>query len=85
MVIGDQLWSRWYGSNLGGRMVTSYVAPADRADGMAYSFDLKDFVDDAVEQGYIKASDYLISVMAGTEIWAGGVGTRIDGFRTEVQ
>ena len=61
------------------------MAPSPRAEGQAYSFDLKDFVDDAVEQGHIGSSDYLISVMGGIEIWEGGQGASIDGFRTEVQ
>jgi hypothetical protein len=85
IMIGDQIWSRWYGPNTDGQYVVSYAAPSPRAEGQAYSFDLKDFIDDAVEQGHIGSSDYLISVMGGIEIWEGGQGASIDGFRTEVQ
>ena len=85
VVIGDQVWSRWYGPNTDGQYVVTYASPGPRAEGQAYSFNLKDFIDDAVEQGHVSSSDYLISVMGGIEIWAGGQGASIDGFSTEVQ
>ena len=84
-VIGSQTWQVWNGPNHENKMVTSYVAPNARADGQAYSFNLKDFIDHAVEKGYLSPSDYLISVMGGMEIWGGGQGASITGFRAEVQ
>ena len=85
VIIGDMLWSRWYDQNTGGQYVVTYAAPDERAQGQAYSFDLKDFIDDAVDQGHIGSSDFPISVMGGIEIWAGGVGASIDSFRTEIR
>ena len=85
VMIGDQVWSRWYGPNTDNQPVVSYAAPSPRASGQAYSFDLKDFIDDAVAEGHISPSDYLISVMGGLEIWAGGQGASIDGFSVDVQ
>lgn len=85
VVIGGQTWSVWFGPNADGQDVVSYVAPNYRADGQAYSFDLKDFIDDAVERGYLQSSLNLIAVMGGMEIWGGGQGASIDGFRAEVQ
>ncbi len=85
IVIGDQTWARWYGPNTDGQQVTTYAARGVLAEGAAYSFDLKDFIGDAVAKGHISSSDYLISVMGGIEIWEGGQGASIDGFRTDPQ
>jgi len=85
VVIGDQTWSVWFGPNANGQDVVSYVAPNARANGEAYSFDLKDFIDDAVERGYLETNLNLIAIMGGMEIWGGASGASIDGFRAEVQ
>lgn len=84
-VIGDQSWSIWFGPNHANQDVVSFVAPNKRADGQAYSFNLKDFIDEAVDRGYLEPSLNLISIMGGMEIWGGGQGASIDGFRAEVQ
>jgi hypothetical protein len=85
VVIGDQTWSVWFGPNADGQDVVSYAAPNARADGQAYAFDLKNFIDDAVERGYLQTNLNLIAVMGGMEIWGGAQGASIDGFRAEVQ
>lgn len=85
VVIGDQTWTVWYGPQHQGRPVVSYVAPNDRADGQAYSFNLRDFMDDAIDRGYLTPSLHLVAVMGGTEIWGGGQGVSIDGFKAELQ
>ncbi len=85
VIIGDQIWTVWYGPNHQQRNVVSYVAPSARVDGQAYSFNLKDFIDDAVDRQYLRPDQYLISIMAGMEIWGGAQGASIDGFRTEIQ
>ena len=85
VVIGDQTWQVWNGPQHEGRDVISYVAPNSRADGMAYSFDLKDFIDDAVERGVLSPSQYLIAVMGGMEVWGGGQGASLTGFTAEVK
>jgi len=84
-VIGSQTWQVWHGPNHEQKDVTSYVAPNARADGKAYSFNLKDFIDDAVERGYLSPNDYLISIMGGMEIWGGAQGASITGFSAQVQ
>ncbi|MBN2195232.1 MAG: hypothetical protein JW751_20615 [Polyangiaceae bacterium] len=85
VVIGSQTWSVWHGPNANNQMVVSYAAPNHRADGQAYSFDLKDFIDDAVEREFIDANKYLIAIMGGLEIWGGAQGASITGFRAQVQ
>lgn len=85
VVIGGQTWSVWFGPNANGQDTVSYAAPNPRADGQAYSFNLKDFIDDAVERGYLSTNLNLIAVMGGMEIWGGAQGASIDGFRAEVQ
>jgi hypothetical protein len=84
-VIGDQSWSIWFGPNADGQDVVSFVAPNKRADGQAYSFDLKDFIDEAVARGYLSETLHLTAVMAGMEVWGGGQGASIDGFRAVVE
>jgi hypothetical protein len=85
-VIGDQTWQVWHGPNHAQQDITSYVtmAPGGLADGQAYSFDLKNFIDDAVERGYILPADNLIAVMGGMEIWGGGQGASINSFSATV-
>jgi hypothetical protein len=84
VVIADQTWQVWDGLQHEGRNVISYVAPNGLADGQAFSFDLKDFIDDAVERGVLTPSQYLIAVMGGMEIWGGGQGASITGFTAQV-
>ena len=38
------------------------------------TFDLDDFIENAVTLGYIQNNWYLTNVFAGFEIWSGGVG-----------
>jgi xyloglucan-specific endo-beta-1,4-glucanase len=85
VVIAGQTWTVWWGPNADGQNVVSYLAPSDRAQGQAFSFNLKDFIDDAVERNYLTPSKYLISVMGGMEIWRGATGASITGFSSQVQ
>lgn len=86
VVIGSQTWTVWYGPNAAGQNVVSYLAvPNNLAQGQAYSFNLKDFIDDAVARSYLTTSKYLIAVMGGLEIWGGGTGAGITHFKAEVQ
>ena len=85
IVIGDQTWTVWYGPDADGQNVVSYEAPIKRADGQAYDFNLKDFIDDAVERGYLNPSLNLIAIMGGLEIWGGAQGASITDFRAQVQ
>lgn len=85
VVIAGQPWTVWYGPNADGQNVVSYLAPTTFANGQAFSFDLKDFIDDAVERNYLSASKNLISVFGGMEIWGGGSGAAITHFKAEVK
>lgn len=85
VVIGDQTWQVWKGPQHQNRDVISYVAPNARADGKAYSFNLKDFIDDAVERGVLSPNQYLIAVMGGMEVWGGAQGASLTGFTAEVK
>lgn len=86
-VIGSQTWQVWHGPNHQQAPVTSYVAmgAGGLAEGQAYSFNLKDFIDDAVDRGYLVGNDNLIAVMGGMEIWGGGQGASISSFKASVQ
>lgn len=85
VVVGDQTWTLWHGPNHQGRKTTSFVAPNGLADGMAYQFDLMDFINEAAERGYITKSKSLIAIMGGLEVWGGGQGASITSFKTTVQ
>lgn len=85
VVIAGQLWTVWWGDNGQGTNVVSYLSPNDLAKGQAFSFDLKDFIDDAVDRGYLRTSQYLIAVMGGLEIWGGAQGASVTSFKAEVQ
>lgn len=85
VVIGDQTWQVWDGLQHEGRNVISYVAPNGLAEGKAYSFNLKDFIDDAVDREVLSPNQYLIAVMGGMEVWGGGQGASLTGFTAQVQ
>jgi Glycosyl hydrolase family 12 len=85
VVVGGQTWTLWHGPNHQGRPTTSFVAPNGIADGMAYQFDLMDFINEAAARSYITKSKNLIAIMGGLEVWGGGQGASITGFKTAVQ
>jgi hypothetical protein len=85
VVVGSQTWTLWHGPNHQNRKTTSFVAPNGIADGMAYQFDLMDFINEASERGYITKSKNLIAIMGGLEVWGGGQGASITSFKTEVK
>jgi hypothetical protein len=85
VVVGGQTWTLWHGPNHQNRKTTSFVAPNGLADGMAYQFDLMDFINEAAERGYITKSKNLIAIMGGMEIWGGGQGASITSFKTEIK
>ncbi len=84
VMIADHTWSVWYGPNANNQNVVSYSSPNAFADGQTFSFDLKDFIDDAVERGYVDSSKQLIAVMGGLEIWGGASGASITHFSSQV-
>ena len=50
-----------------------------------YSFDLKDFIDEAVASGDLNGNFFLTDVFAGFEIWSGGTGLSVNNFTVDVQ
>jgi len=50
-----------------------------------YSFDLKDFIDDAVNAGELNGNFFLTDVFAGFEIWSGGQNLNVSNFTVDVQ
>jgi hypothetical protein len=50
-----------------------------------YTFDLKDFIQDAVDAGDLNGNFFLTDVFAGFEIWSGGQGLSVDNFEVDVQ
>jgi hypothetical protein len=69
-------WNIWIGTQLG-KPIISYV----RTETInSLSFDLNDFIKDAVTRGVLSNSMYLTNIFAGFEIWSGGVGLKTDNF-----
>jgi len=81
VTIGGLIFYRFIGSN-GHAEVISY-APETPMD--EWEFDLRHFIDDAIEQGVVQADQYLQSIQAGFELVSGGVGLTVDGFYAVVQ
>jgi hypothetical protein len=74
--IAGKSWNVWYGqrgssgSSVGStNPVVSYVPASGSMNTL--SFNLKDFISDAVTRKYIQSGWYLTDVFAGFEIWTG--------------
>ncbi|MGW7303622.1 GH12 family glycosyl hydrolase domain-containing protein [Streptomyces sp. NPDC054829] len=78
--VGGRGWEVWTGSN-GSNDVISFVAPS--AIG-SWSFDVMDFVDQAVARGLAQPSWYLTSIQAGFEPWQNGAGLAVNSFSATV-
>ncbi|MFI2432949.1 cellulose binding domain-containing protein [Streptomyces sp. NPDC018693] len=78
--VGGRSWQVWTGSN-GSNDVISFVAPSAIA---SWSFDVKDFVDQAVARGMARSDWYLTSVQAGFEPWQNGTGLAVHSFSSAV-
>ncbi|MFG2135140.1 cellulose binding domain-containing protein [Streptomyces sp. NPDC048751] len=78
--VGGRSWQVWSGSN-GTNRVLSFVAPS--AIG-SWSFDVMDFVRQAVARGLAQNSWYLTSVQAGFEPWQNGAGLSVNSFSSTV-
>lgn len=75
--LGGRNWNVWTGYQHEGKPVISYVAQSTVT---SLSFDLEDFIDDAVGRSWIQNNWYLTNIMAGFEIWSGGVGLKSNKF-----
>ncbi|WP_030147252.1 GH12 family glycosyl hydrolase domain-containing protein [Streptomyces sp. NRRL S-455] len=78
--VGGRTWQVWSGSN-GSNDVLSFVAPS--AIG-SWSFDVMDFVRQAVARGLAQNSWYLTSIQAGFEPWRNGTGLAVHSFSSTV-
>jgi hypothetical protein len=74
-------WDVWYDST--NPPCVSYVSSNKIAD---LQFDLKDFIQDAIDNSYgVTSSQYLSVIFAGFEIWGGGDGLQIKKFCANVK
>ncbi|CAL9639473.1 hypothetical protein SUDANB145_06293 [Streptomyces sp. enrichment culture] len=78
--VAGRNWEVWSGGN-GSNDVLSFVAPA-AVD--SWSFDVMDFVRQAVSRGLAGNDWYLTSVQAGFEPWQNGAGLSVDAFSSTV-
>jgi cellulose 1,4-beta-cellobiosidase len=68
--VAGKTWNIWYGNNSGdSKPCVSYVAQTEIS---SMTFNLGEFINDAVTRGYVKSSWYLTNVFSGFEIWSGG-------------
>jgi hypothetical protein len=75
--LAGHTWNVWYGTQFEGKPVTSFVAQSDIS---SLSFDLLDFIKEAVKRGHLQNGWYLTNIMAGFEIWNGGQGLKANNF-----
>lgn len=47
--------------------------------------DVKHFINDAISRGFASSAWFLTSIQAGTEIWQGGVGLKLNAFGASVK
>jgi hypothetical protein len=80
--IGGAAYDVWFDHSRSWNYI-AYVRSAATAS--VSNFDLKAFIKDAVERGYIQTAWYLISVEAGFELWQGGTGLASNSFSVTVK
>lgn len=78
--VAGRSWQVWSGGN-GSNDVLSFVAPS-AID--SWSFDVMDFVRQAVSRGLARTDWYLTSVQAGFEPWQNGAGLSVESFSSSV-
>lgn len=78
--VAGQSWEVWQGSN-GMNDVISFVAPSAMG---SLSFDVMEFVDQAIGAGLATDQWYITSIQAGFEPWEGGVGLGVNSFSATV-
>ncbi|RKN37391.1 hypothetical protein D7294_28040 [Streptomyces hoynatensis] len=80
VTVAGHSWEVWTGSN-GSNNVISFVSPSALN---SLSFDVMDFVDQAINRGMANSSWYLTSIQAGFEPWQGGAGLAVNSFSASV-
>jgi len=90
--LGGQTWQVFVGPRGSGQGATGADANApvisyvkQGAALQNYTFDLKEFIDDAVRAGELNGNFLLTDVFAGFEIWSGGTGLSVNNFTIDVQ
>jgi hypothetical protein len=78
--VAGRTWEVWTGNN-GGNDVISFVAPS-AVNSM--SFDVMNFVDQAISKGLAQRSWYITSIQAGFEPWQNGAGLAVNSFSSTV-
>lgn len=78
--VAGRTWQVWSGNN-GGNDVLSFVAPSAIS---SWSFDVMDFVRQAVSRGLAQNNWYLTSIQAGFEPWQNGAGLAVTSFSSSV-
>lgn len=78
--VAGRTWQVWSGNN-GGNDVLSFVATSTIT---SWSFDVMDFVRQAVDRGMARNDWYLTSVQAGFEPWRNGTGLSVNSFSSSV-
>lgn len=78
--VAGRSWQVWSGNN-GSNDVLSFVAPS-AID--SWSFDVTDFVRQAVSRGLAQDNWYLTSIQAGFEPWQNGAGLAVTSFSSTV-
>jgi hypothetical protein len=88
--VAGRSWQRWIcnASNnceQDGVPVISYIPNHQGTVISEMSFDLRDFIRNAVDANLIQSGWYLSNVFAGFEIWNGGQGLKLNEFKAVVQ
>ncbi|MFF8930494.1 cellulose binding domain-containing protein [Streptomyces longwoodensis] len=78
--VAGRQWQVWSGNN-GSNDVLSFVAPSAIS---SWSFDVMDFVRQAVSRGLAQNNWYLTSIQAGFEPWQNGAGLAVSSFSSSV-
>lgn len=80
VTVAGRTWEVWSGNN-GSNDVLSFVAPSAMT---GWTFDVMDFVRQAVSRGLAESGWYLTSVQAGFEPWRNGAGLAVTSFSSTV-
>jgi hypothetical protein len=78
--VAGQQWEVWTGNN-GTNDVISFVAPSAMS---SLSFDVMEFIDQAIGAGMATDQWYVTSIQAGFEPWEGGTGLGVSSFSATV-
>ncbi|MBD0424563.1 cellulose binding domain-containing protein [Streptomyces sp. TRM S81-3] len=79
--VAGRQWQVWSGNN-GSNDVLSFVAPSAIS---SWSFDVMDFVQQAVSRGLAEDDWYLTSIQAGFEPWENGAGLAVTSFSSTIE